>query len=169
MRTVDGYAKRRDRDAFLERLTEIAERTGAIVQAFDPALVVSSNHLRTAANRAARAFDRGENVARDRGVEMLLYAAGRRQIDHALEMGITREPSAVVVAIDGRRADDPDEAERRAAQTVTEVVDTEQVPEQCDIDRVREYFDITDTELQATAGGVSDMVLERVALLDVNK
>jgi Uncharacterized conserved protein len=169
VRTVDGYASAADLDTFLGRLTEIAEETDTVVQAFDPSLVVSAGHLTTAADNAARAFERGENVAQDRGVEWLLYAAGRRQIDSALQMGVDEGTPAVVIGIDGRRADDPTSAELDAEAAVAEVVETEESPGDYDPARVREFFDITDTERQATEGTVSDIVLERVALLNVNK
>jgi KEOPS complex subunit Cgi121 len=38
-----------------------------------------------------------------------------------------------------------------------------------DEERVREFFDVTDTELAATEGTLADAVRERVALLPVEK
>jgi len=38
-----------------------------------------------------------------------------------------------------------------------------------DANRVREFYGVTDPELAATAGSLSDIVRERVALLDVEK
>jgi len=63
-----------DLDAFLSALDEIAAETGAVVQAFDADFVVSAAHLREATRLAARAIARDDAVARDPGVEILLYA-----------------------------------------------------------------------------------------------
>jgi len=91
---VTGTAIIDDLDAFLSALDEIAAETGAVVQAFDADFVVSAAHLREATRLAARAIARDDAVARDPGVEILLYAAGRRQIDRALALGLSEGNSA---------------------------------------------------------------------------
>ena len=77
-----------DVEAFVERLEAVADEHGTTVQAFDARYVISQGHLERAVELADRERTRGEAIARDRGVEILLYAAGRRQINRALEMGV---------------------------------------------------------------------------------
>ncbi|MFC7325114.1 KEOPS complex subunit Cgi121 [Halorubrum rutilum] len=173
-RLVRGTVAIDDLDGFLARLDEIAADTGAVVQAFDAGLVVSDAHLDAATRLAARAIARGEAVARDPGVEVLLYAAGRRQIDRALTLGVAEgDQRAVVLAADfgdvpgaDRPAADLDAAERAIEGLTT--VGADAVTD-FDADRVREFYDVTDRELAATAGDLADVVRERVALLDVEK
>ena len=172
-RLVRGTVAIDDLDAFLARLDEIDTETGAVVQAFDADLVVSDAHLRAAVRLAARAIARGEAVARDPGVEVMLYAAGRRQIDRALALGVSEgEQRAVVLVadfggVDGadRPAADLDAAER----AVERLTGSTAVTDEFDRERVTEFYGVSDRELAATAGDLADVVRERVALLDVEK
>jgi len=172
-RLVRGTVAIDDLDAVLARLDEIAADTGAVVQAFDADLVVSDAHLRAATRLAARAIARGEAVARDPGVEVMLYAAGRRQIDRALTLGIAEgDQRAVVLVADfgdvpgaNRSAADLDAAERAVEELTTAAGGTTEF----DADRVKEFYGVSDRELAATAGDLADVVRERVALLDVEK
>ncbi|WP_348606747.1 KEOPS complex subunit Cgi121 [Halobaculum rarum] len=179
MRLVEGVATIDDLDAFLGELTTIGEETGCTVQAFDARYVVDRTHLERALEFADRAIDRGENVARDRGVEVMLYAAGRRQIDRALTLGVSEGECSVVVLVaaeeDGEAGGDETEGnedtsdEAAAASAVRDLLTPSDTLGDYDEALVREYFDVTETELAATAGTLADVIHERVALLDVRK
>ena len=164
--TVGGEAFP-DVEAFVERLEGVAREasTGAkspTVQAFDARYVVSRWHLERAVELADRARDRGEAIARDRGVEILLYAAGRRQINRALEMGVEEGETPAVMLVDGG-----DEA--AAARAIEELLDPAETLGAYDAARVRSFFDIGQAELDATDDGLEGLVLERVALLTVER
>lgn len=180
VRLVAGTFAIDDLDAFLADLDEIAAETGAVVQAFDADLVVSATQLREAARLAARAIARGEAVARDPGVEIMLYAAGSRQIDRALELGVSEGERSAVVLLAGfgdvsgsdRSAADLDaasEAIRALAVDSADDPDGDAIGVEFDETRVREFYGVTDRELAATNGDLADLVRERVALLDVEK
>lgn len=162
MRLVEGIARIDDLDSFLDRLASIGGDSGAAVQAFDARYVAGREHLCRAVEFANRAIERGENVARDRAVEILLYAAGRRQIDQALEMGVDEGEMAVVVAVDGG-----DEA--AAVDAVADLLESGPVLDAADVGRIKEFFDISDAERGATEADLEALVCERVALLDVEK
>ncbi|WP_227353030.1 KEOPS complex subunit Cgi121 [Haladaptatus salinisoli] len=168
MRLVEGRANIDDLDSFLTRLGAIGEEFDCAVQAFDARYVVGREHLESAVEHANRAFDRGENVARDPAVEILLYAAGRRQINQALEMGVSEGERPVVVAVDGGREGD-DEREAHAAKEVATLLEPGEALGQPDRERVFEFFDISERELAATGTALTDLVCERVALLEVEK
>jgi KEOPS complex subunit Cgi121 len=169
VRLVEGIAAVGDLDAFLGSLSRIGEETDCTVQAFDARYVVDRAHLDRARELADRAIDRGENVARDRGVEIMLYAAGRRQIDRALALGVSEGegPVVVLVAADPSADDVGDEA--AAAAAVADLLTPADTLGKYNEALVREYFDVGDTELAATAGTLAEMIHERVALLDVRK
>jgi len=167
MRVVEGVADVDDLDAFLADLDGVGEATGTAVQAFDARYVVGREHLRRAVELADRAFDRGENVARDRAVEVLLYAAGRRQINRALEMGVDGGETPVVVVVDSPENDGT--AEAAAAERIRALLDPAETLDDYDEALVREFFDVGDAELEAVDGGLADLVAERVALLVVEK
>jgi KEOPS complex subunit Cgi121 len=192
MRLVEGVADIDDLDRFLADLDELAVAHGCTVQAFDADYVADEAHLRRAVDLADRAIERGENVARERGVEVLLYAAGRRQIDEALAMGVREGECRTVVLVseppravrgtddvttsdetgltveDGEAAPD---AEAAAASAVADLpalspAPTLGAPEEATL---RSFFEVGEAELAAVDGGLADLVAERVALLDVEK
>ena len=156
-----------DTDAFVAALDDVAETHGVTVQAFDARYVVSERHLERALELADRERARGSAIARDRAVEILLYAAGRRQISRALEMGVDEgeTPAVVLVAADDTDASD----EAAAAAAVEELLTPAETLGEYDPERVRAFFDIGDAELAATDASLADLVLERVALLVVER
>ncbi|MFC6827128.1 KEOPS complex subunit Cgi121 [Halopelagius fulvigenes] len=166
MRLVEGVASVADVGEFVATVGELAEETETTVQAFDARYVVSEAHLRRAAELADRAFERGENVARDRAVEILLYAAGRRQIDDALTIGVSPGETPIVVLVEGSEA-----GEDAAADAVAERLNFEPAETLGDYDEslVRDFFDVGDAELATVDGDLESLVLERVALLVVEK
>ena len=166
MELVEGRLTVEDVDELVERLAAVGDEHGSTVQAFDARYVAGREHLERAVELADRAIERGENVARDRGVEILLYAAGRRQINRALAMGLDEgEGPAVAVVDGGDEAAAADAVRNRFALEPEPTVGVDHVDEEL----VRDFFDVTDAERTATDTTLADLVRERVALLDVEK
>ena len=149
--------------AFVDALDAIGAEHGVTVQAFDARYVVSRRHLERAVELADRERRRGDGIARDRGVEILLYAAGRRQIDRSLRMGVDEGATPTVVLVDGD-GDEPSAAD--AVRALCSPAETLGAYEET---RVREFFDVGDAELAATDAGLEALVEERVALLVVER
>ncbi|WP_254272718.1 KEOPS complex subunit Cgi121 [Haloarcula marina] len=162
MRVVEGRADIADVPDFVAHLDDLGERHGATVQAFDARYVVDRAHLERAVELARRARDRDDTIAEDFGVEILLYAAGRRQINRALTMGVGEGDCPVVAVVVGG-----DEA--AAAAALRDLLSPAETLGEYDPERVRSFFSVTDTELDATEGTLADAVRERVALLPVEK
>ncbi|ELY90618.1 KEOPS complex Cgi121-like subunit [Natrialba hulunbeirensis JCM 10989] len=162
-----------DLDAFVTDLGEISERHGVTIQAFDARYVAGQQHLQRTVEFADRAIDRGENVARDRAVEILLYAAGRRQIDQALEMGVSEGETRAVVLIDHAGSTENGRGDLEAArEAITELetfVEPEPTLDDTDEETLQSFFDITGAERAATDASLGALVRERVALLEVEK
>jgi KEOPS complex subunit Cgi121 len=181
MEVLEGHLTVDDLDGFVARLGTVSDEYDVSIQAFDARYIVDREHLQQAVELADRAFERGENVADDRAVEILLYAAGRRQINRALELGVDRGGCPAVIVVSEIR---PTGASRQSEQRgrvqdgdETAAVETlRSMPEyepadtlgEYDEQRVREWFDIGDAEL-ATGADLSALVRERVALLVVEK
>ncbi|NHN43446.1 KEOPS complex component [Halorubellus sp. JP-L1] len=191
MRVVEGTTVVDDLDGFVAALGDVGDAHDCVVQAFDARYVAGREHLATALRYAARAHRRGDAIARDPAVEVLLYAAGRRQIDRALAMGVSEgeHDVAVVVATDFPDAplderdtgqNDSDtareerDAERECATAVADLLDAPQSLDAgetfaaTDRERVREFFDVGDRELTATDAPLADLVRERVVLLSID-
>ncbi|MDY6765635.1 MAG: KEOPS complex subunit Cgi121 [Halobacteria archaeon] len=159
MRIVEGTAEIDDVDSFLNRVNKIEERHETTIQGFDPRYLASERHLEEAYKKARRAFENGDNVARDFGIELMLYVAGTRQIERATEVGLKEGQGDIVfVVLDDEGVDD-----------LTEIIDTKRV-EYGSSEILKEFFDITGEEIKAVGEEKLELlVLERVALLDVRK
>jgi len=173
MEVVEGTATIEDVEAFLDDVDAIAHAHGVTIQAFDARYVLGREHLERAVTLATRAIDRGDAIARDEAVEILLYAAGRRQIDRALAMGVSEGECPVVAAVvdtdAASPAGDPTADETAAGDALCEHFDSAGTLGEYDEDRVCDFFGIPDRERGATAGDLADLVCERVALLIVGR
>lgn len=172
MKVVGGTATIDDVDAFVAALDDIGDASGCAMTAFDARYVAGRRHLEAAVDRANRAFERDDAIADDRGVEILLYAAGRRQIERALEMGVGEGRGPVVVVVDGGFTEDdaPAADEVAAADAVAELLEPADVlGTERDEERIRAFFDVSDAELGATDATLEALVVERVSLLVIEK
>ena len=94
MELLTGTAEIDDLDAFVAELDVVGDEHDCAVQAFDARYVAGPKQLERAVTLANRATERGETIARHRSVEILLYAAGRRQIT-ARSKSASRKASAI--------------------------------------------------------------------------
>jgi len=177
MRVVEGTAVVDDLDDFVAALGDVGDAHDCVVQAFDARDVAGREHLATALRYAARAHRRGDAIARDPAVEVLLYAAGRRQIDRALAMGVDAGETPVVVLVASDFPDAPVDERDAEADCATAVADRLDATDSLDAgepfgatdrERVREFFDVGDRELAATDASLADLVRERVVLLSID-
>ena len=173
MRVVEGYADVDDVDDFVAELDRVGSEFDCAVTALDARYVAGRRHLEAAVERANRAFTRDDAIADDRAIEILLYAAGRRQISRALEMGVGAGRGPVVVVVDaGEGVSDDGEPgdEVAAAEAVAALLDPAEVlGTERDEARLCEFFDVPDIELAATDASLEDLVVERVSLLAIEK
>jgi len=165
MRTVTARTTIDDLDGFLADIEAISDATDAAIQCFDADYVAGDRHLQRAVELAERAREQGTAIAREPAVEILLYAAGRRQINQALEMGVSEGEGDVVAVVSGG---DEQAAEARMRELLG-ATDTDDPVSLGDEDTIRAFFDIGDAELAVVDSELEDLVLERVALLDVEK
>jgi KEOPS complex subunit Cgi121 len=90
-------------NALLEHAARFSTDTGLTVQLFDAAAIAGEEHLRSAALHALRAFERKSMRSSSVGMEMLLYASGRRQIKDAVALaGITDRTRKLAAVIAGQ-------------------------------------------------------------------
>lgn len=164
MELLTGTTGIADLDAFVADLDSVGSAFDCAIQAFDARYIAGFDHLARAVTLANRASERGETIARDRSVEILLYAAGRRQIDRAFEIGVSEGEQAVVIVVDG-------EDEKGAIAALAELVEpADWTPgERADEARITEFYGIDDPERAATDASLEALVCERVALLVVER
>lgn len=167
MRIIERTAVVEETDAFLDSIDEIRDRHGVAAQAFDARYVVSELHLKEAVDKAKRSFERDENVADNLSMEILLYAAGTRQIDVATRMGLRLGEHDAVFVVEGK---DDEKAEKEAADEIRSMTYEPDEFVYGEGERLLDFFGLTDEEVDAVGEDrIEYLVLERVALLDVNK
>ena len=83
----------------LERAARFSAQTGLTVQLFDASAIAGLDHLRSAAMHALRAFERKSMRSSSLGMEMLLYASGRRQIKDAVAVAGINDRTRNVAAV----------------------------------------------------------------------
>jgi KEOPS complex subunit Cgi121 len=161
---------------FLAVLNGIAQGYAVTIQALEATLIAGVGHINSAVQKAIRALEHKRGITSDLGLEILLYASGRRQIERALAMGVTEgEHTVAVVIVDVRGDKDLD----AVAEAVKRETGIEEMPlQELEVDpldeqkkaNLKRFFAITDEELKAVGEQKLQMlVLERVALLDVLK
>ncbi len=160
---LEGYLTSKDISSFLDNLTEISTKHQCVIQSFDARYIAGESHLFLATEYSIKAFERGDSIAKDPAVELLLYASGRRQINRAMEMCIGPETTGIVIAIYGEKEVISSNLLRDLILP-SDVIDPTQ-----NIELLCTFFDITNAELEVSSADIESLVLERVALLNLSK
>jgi KEOPS complex subunit Cgi121 len=149
---------------FLEKIRAIAAARGTRIVCFNADLMAGRAHAEAAILRALRAVRAGTAISTSLEMEALLYAAGNRQCSAAERFGIHEGENRAYVCLSPPKA-----AAFGDLSGVMEFVDEdwEILTDEKQI-RLREAFGITPGEIAAAGPGrLRDLVLERVALLEV--
>ena len=166
---------------FLAALKTVARKYDVTIQAMNAELIAGEEHIKSAVKKALRAVGRNRNITNDLGLEILLYAAGRRQIERALAMGVSKsegEKRVAIVIVDASARGEKDlevvaEEVKRKIEIQEEPISELELELEDKGDKkegIKKFFDITEAELKAVGEKKLKMlVLERVAMLDVLK
>jgi hypothetical protein len=94
-RTVDAV------DATLGAMAAIADRTGALVQLVDARYVVDREQVALAVELATAAIAADRQIAEEPQIELLVYLAGTRQIDRALQLSLDPAVETYLAVVSG--------------------------------------------------------------------
>jgi len=161
-------------DAFLASLSGLAHKYAVTIQAMDAELIAGEAHILSAVKKALRAVTSGTSITSDLGLEILLYAAGKRQIERALAMGISEGENRVAFVIVATSEERDLELVAEAVKSKIELVEWPiaelESYSEAKTENLKKFFAISEAELEAVGEKKLKMlVLERVALLDVLK
>lgn len=146
----------------LAAVRRIADETGTRVVLFDADRMAGRAHAASALSHAARSFERGDPIARTLEMEALLYAAGTRQTRVGRTFGLHGGENRCWVAVAPPDAG----AWERLAGFVRFAADPGEL-DPAHRRRLCALFEIGPAELAVVGEGrLSELVLERVALLD---
>jgi len=190
LRCITGKVRISDVDDFLAVLKAIAHRYSVTIQAMDAELIAGEAHIKSAVQKALRAIRQGNSITSDLSMEVLLYAAGRRQIERALAMGVStgdnKKIVVVIIDVDNKHKDldaiareikqriglqeQPIEDLELESETESETETKTKTNTEEKRNKLMRFFNITDAEIEAVGERKLKMlVLERVALLEVYK
>ncbi|MDI3539758.1 MAG: hypothetical protein PWR29_1954 [Methanolobus sp.] len=152
---------------FLAGVSSVASANGTVIQAMDAGKIAGERHVRFAVQKATRAFEGNYNSAKDLGIEIMRYASGKRQIEEAFSMGVHEGDMDIVFVIIGG-----EEGVDRSAESLKGIIEEKDTLAYSLLKResIISQFDITAKEIEAAGEDIlSDLVIERVALVDVLK
>lgn len=153
-----------DRETFLPSLRMIGQNYGSTIICFDADLMVGRRHAELATRFALRSFRGSASIANSLEMEALLYASGSRQCSVASLFGIHEGENHSFVCCCPPKNDIWD-ALRPLMQFNDNDWNDVWAQKQS---RLKSLFSISDEELAAAGESrFSDLVLERVALLEV--
>jgi len=153
-----------DNVGFLRKVREVADACGTHIILLDADRLAGREHVEAALRHARRSWAGGEPIANSFEMETLLYAAGSRQCQVGSSFGIHPGKNRAFVAVCPPAPGVRD----RLSRLVTFVDEDWEAIDPAKRARLADLFGITPEEVAVVGEGrVRDLVLERVALLDV--
>ncbi|MBN2599884.1 MAG: hypothetical protein JXA75_05020 [Candidatus Thermoplasmatota archaeon] len=163
----------KDIDGFVQQLLAFSNKERLVIQAFDAAMVYNTDHLVSATIHAKRAFEQGTNATNSLALEILLYAAGERQIQKAIrKIGVKKGKHPLVfVLTDPISEKNKRNLERTVIQRLLQTFRLTRDDTVLKGDRTTlKRFGITDEELSTIPEEKQgELLLEKVALVDIIK
>ncbi|MCX9085168.1 MAG: KEOPS complex subunit Cgi121 [Candidatus Methanoperedens sp.] len=159
---LEGTVFIENKELFLKKIKEISDGKSLSIQAFDADKIAGKEHLTFAIEKAIESFKKGKNVANDLGKEIMLYAAGTRQINRAVKIGVHDGWNNIVIVAVGDMIDRSVFYEISPRNVLKYDGSKNNV--------LMDIFKISEKEIEAVgADKIPELVLERVALVDVMK
>jgi KEOPS complex subunit Cgi121 len=170
---IGAYGTIKNIDLFLQQLLKFSNQENLVIQALDATVVYGKDHLISATKHAQRAFEQMTNATNSLALEILLYAAGERQIQKAIKkMGVKKGKQMIAFVLVDQSKRKPD---KKTYNTVinkllrTFHLTSDDKVLEGDRDTLKR-FGITDQELHTMPDSkYTDLILEKVALVDIIK
>lgn len=131
---------------------------GEIIQLLDADSIVSENHIIHGVNQAFLAFDRGENLAKDISVEIVLRCSAQRQISKAFKMLGLHEGEMNLCAVLINCDDYTDE--------LSSLFSLDDGVFNPDFDHLKKIYKVSDSELENLS--LEEVIIDRITKLTVD-
>jgi KEOPS complex subunit Cgi121 len=159
---IEGTVFIDDMEKFLHKLKKISKDKNIVLQALDADKLAGEEHVRFAVEKAINSFRSGRNIANDLAKEIMLYAAGTRQISKAMRLGVHNGENNIALVAVGE-VPDLSAFDEITPENVLQYNDSKK-------NTLMDIFNITKEELEAVGEDkIPELVSERVALVDVIK
>lgn len=129
-----------------------------IIQLFNADAIVSKNHILHGVNQAYLAFERGENLANDISVEMVLRCSAQRQISKAFKILGLKEGEMNLCAVMVNCGDYTSELSSIFTPDDSVLI--------ADDDELKKIYKISDAELENMS--IEEIIIDRITKLTVN-
>jgi len=159
---LEGAIFIKDIEIFLRKIKENRKSKDSVILALDADKLAGEKHLMFAIEKAMNSLKTGRNIATDPGKEIMLYAAGTRQINRAMKIGVHNGKNNIALVAIGENID---------LSAFNEITPGNVLQYDRSKNRMlMDFFNITHEETQAVGEDkIPELVLERVALVDVMK
>ena len=147
-------------DSVSELLSQInsIKKDGEIIQLLNADSIVSKNQIYHAVNQAFLAFNRGENLAKDIGVEIVLRCSAQRQISKAFDILGLKEGFMNLYVVLINCGD--------YSKELNSIFNSDELIFNCDEKHIMEIYNISNDEIINSS--VEDIIIDRITRLTVD-
>ena len=139
-------------------LIDSIKEDGEIIQLLIADAIVSKNHIIHGVNQAILAFDRGENLAKDLSVEIVLRCSAQRQISKAFKLLGLKEGKISLCAVLVNCNDYSSE--------LSEMFTPDESVFTPDYENLMKIYKISDDEIKGMS--LEDIIIDRITKLTVD-
>ena len=167
---IGGLTKIDCIETYLHSIQQFAKRHSLHIQIFNAAMIYGKRHIQSAVEHAIRAMNEKRMSTQSMEMEVLLYAAGERQLNHAIpKMGIKSGEITVVIVFLAEHNQRKDLYVARNLFVKDFLIhedDAVLIPSIDTLDR----WGFSKEEMEAVEiESYEDLILERVAMVDIIK
>jgi KEOPS complex subunit Cgi121 len=170
---IGAYGSIKNIDSFVEQLLLFSQKENLIIQVFDATAVYGKDHLISATTHAQRAFEQGRNATNSLALEILLYAAGERQIHKAIrKIGVKKgEQQIAFVLVNDTKQNTKTHIKKTVITKLLQTFDLSSNENVLKGNKdTLKRFGISAKEISTVPEShYEDLILEKVALVDVIK
>ena len=143
-----------DTPSFLKKINEITlHDNDSIIQLLDCDYICGYSHINQGISQAIKAFNEGQNFAKDKGLEICVRTSAQKQISEALKMlGIKNRGNITVIYMNTS----PDQI-LKTEELLSDRNDL--LIEEYDVDKIVKMYDLNGSE------NIVDNINEKIALL----
>ncbi len=152
-------------EELIQNAQRVGQQTRCCIVCLDMDRVAGRRHVESAIQHALRAYQGGDCIADTLEMEVLLYAGGTRQTRIGRYFGVQEDTRKVFLCFMP-----PSENAVQGMELLVRYIEEEEDQSGEKLQRLMELFDISREEMDTVGRErIPDLVIERVALLEVYK
>lgn len=148
---------------FLENIYNYSSSNKIIIQCFDATKIYNEKHIYYSIIKAYKSFNEKSNVSNDVGLEIMRYSSGQRKINKSYVMGVHEGINHILFLVIGV-----------IKNKNINIFDEDNLydwknhnKKYTDLEFIKSQFEITEQEINIVQGNISDLIIERICLIDI--